>query len=137
MDEILHGEILGPELGLDLGPKLGPKLGPENEPNRAKRVRAKFWATFRRAARVIPFSEDLVASYFCAFDSQTPARVRATLLAALAYFVLPLDAIPDLLAGIGFTDDVTVLVAAIAMVRAHITPVHRQAARKALSEKGQ
>ena len=118
MDEILHGEI----------------LGPEDEPDRADRVRSRFWATLRKAARVIPFSEELVASYFCAFDPATPVRVRATLLAALAYFVLPLDAIPDVLAGIGFSDDVTVLIAAIAMVRTHITPAHREAARDALSE---
>ena len=95
---------------------------------------AKFWATFRKAARYIPFADDLVAAYFCALDPATPHRVRAVLLAALAYFVLPFDAVPDFLAGIGFSDDVTVLVAAIAMVRAHITPAHREAARRALAE---
>jgi uncharacterized membrane protein YkvA (DUF1232 family) len=63
--------------------------------------------------------------------------VRLTLLGALAYFVLPFDAIPDLLAGIGFTDDATVLFATIALVRAHITPVHREAARRALAEGGE
>ena len=118
MDEILYGEI----------------LGPEDDEGRSQRVRAGFWRTFRRAARYIPFSEDLVAGYFCALDPATPHRVRAILLAALAYFILPFDAVPDVLAGIGFSDDVTVLVAAIAMVRAHITPAHWQAARRALAE---
>ena len=55
-----------------------------------------------------------------------------TLMAALAYFVLPFDIIPDFIAGLGFTDDATVLLAAIGMVRAHITPVHREAAKRAL-----
>ncbi len=118
MDDILDGEI----------------LGPEDEPDRAEKVRRKFWSTLKRAARVIPFADELVASYFCAMDPATPARVRATLLAALAYFVLPFDAIPDLLAGVGFSDDATVLLATIAMVRAHITPAHREAARDAMSE---
>ncbi|TJW74221.1 MAG: DUF1232 domain-containing protein, partial [Mesorhizobium sp.] len=37
--------------------------------------------------------------------------------------------------GLGFTDDLAVLTAAIAAVSAHITPAHRQAARDALADK--
>jgi uncharacterized membrane protein YkvA (DUF1232 family) len=122
MPEILYGEILGPE-----------RPGSEDASRRARIVRT-FWSTFRKAARYIPFADDLVAAYFCALDPATPHRVRAILLGALAYFVLPFDAIPDFLAGVGFSDDVTVLVAAIAMVRSHITPAHRAAAERALSE---
>lgn len=114
--------------------KIGEILGPEEEAARERSVRDRFWATFRKAARFIPFADELVAAYFCALDPATPHRVRAMLLAALAYFVLPFDAIPDFLAGIGFSDDVTVLIATIALVRSHITPVHREAARRALSE---
>ena len=116
--------------------KYGEILGPEDEAAREKKVRRGFWKTFRRAVRYVPFSEDLIAGYYCALDPATPPRVRAVLLGALAYFVLPLDAIPDLLAGIGFTDDLTVLVATLALVRAHIRPVHRDAARRALADPG-
>jgi len=114
--------------------KYGDILGPEDEASRAKRVRSRFWTTLRKAARAVPFSEELVAAYYCALDPATPHRVRATLLAALAYFVLPFDAVPDILAGVGFADDVTILVAAISAVGAHIAPRHRAAARDALSE---
>lgn len=100
---------------------------------RAARVRAKFWRTLKRAARQIPFMEDLVAAYYCALDTQTPTRVRGILLAALAYFVLPVDVIPDFIAGFGFTDDVAVLSAAITAVRTHITPAHYAAARASLA----
>lgn len=96
-------------------------------------VRAKFWRTARKAARHIPFMEDLVAAYYCALDKDTPLRAKGILLAALGYFILPADAIPDVLFGIGFTDDIAVLTAAIAAVRAHITPAHRLAAREALA----
>ncbi len=113
--------------------KYGEVLGPEEEADRAERVRSRFWSTLRKAARAIPFSEELVAAYYCALDPATPARVRAMLLAALAYFVLPFDAIPDFIAGIGFTDDATILLATIGLVRAHITPVHREAAKRALA----
>jgi uncharacterized membrane protein YkvA (DUF1232 family) len=114
--------------------KYGEILGPEPESTRSERVKSRFWSTFRKAARQIPFAEDLVAAYYCALDPTTPARVRATLLGALAYFILPFDIIPDFIAGLGFTDDATVLLAAIGMVRAHITSVHREAARRALGE---
>jgi uncharacterized membrane protein YkvA (DUF1232 family) len=114
--------------------KYGEILGPEDEESRARRVKSRFWATLRRAARAVPFSEELVAAYFCAFDRETPHRVRAILLAALAYFVLPFDTVPDILAGIGFADDVTILAAAISAVAAHIMPRHREAAREALRD---
>ena len=114
--------------------KFGEILEPEAEAAQEKRVRSKFWATLRRAARVVPFSEELVAAYYCALDPQTPHRVRAVLLAALAYFVLPFDAVPDFIAGVGFADDMTILLTAISAVRAHIMPRHRDAARDALAE---
>jgi uncharacterized membrane protein YkvA (DUF1232 family) len=109
--------------------------GQRTSEDRAARVRAKFWRTLKRAARQIPFMEDLVAAYYCALDDQTPTRVRGILLAALAYFVLPVDIIPDFIAGFGFTDDVAVLSAAISAVRTHITPAHYAAARAALAGK--
>jgi uncharacterized membrane protein YkvA (DUF1232 family) len=60
------------------------------------RVRRDFWVTVRKAAGSIPFMDELVAAYYCALDRETPTRVRATLLGALGYFVLPLDGIPGL-----------------------------------------
>lgn len=100
----------------------------------ATRVRTDFWRTARRAARQIPFMEDVIASYYCAFDNDTPLRAKGILLAALGYFVLPADTIPDVIVGLGFTDDLTVLTAAIAAVRAHLKPAHRLAAREALEQ---
>jgi uncharacterized membrane protein YkvA (DUF1232 family) len=38
------------------------------------------------------------------------------LLAALAYFILPFDFIPDMIPGLGFTDDAAVLTAVFALV---------------------
>jgi uncharacterized membrane protein YkvA (DUF1232 family) len=97
-------------------------------------VREKFWHTAKRAARHIPFMEEVVAAYYCALDRRTPLRTKGILLGALAYFVLPTDAIPDIILGLGFTDDIAVLTTAIAAVRAHVTPAHRLAARKALDD---
>ncbi|WP_305989481.1 YkvA family protein [Roseibium sp. MMSF_3544] len=107
-------------------------LGPEEE--QTKTVRQKLLATAKKAARQIPFMEDVVAGYYCALDPATPTKVRATVLAALAYFVLPIDTIPDFLIGVGFGDDATVLMAAIAMVRSHMREDHYDAAREALKD---
>lgn len=98
------------------------------------KVRRGFWKTLKKAARAIPFSTDLVAAYYCALDSNTPARVRFTLMGALAYFVLPLDTIPDFILGFGFTDDIAVIAAAINAMRGNITDAHYHAARTTLNE---
>ena len=95
-------------------------------------VRRGFWPKFRRFAAKLPFAEDLLTAYYCAFDRDTPLQVKAALLAALAYFILPFDFIPDMLPVIGFADDAAVLATAIRMVAGHITPAHREAARAAL-----
>ena len=92
-------------------------------------VRRSFWPKLRRVVRHIPFAEDAVALYFCALDRDTPAATKGMLLAALAYFILPFDVIPDFLPGIGFTDDAAVIAAAVALARRSIKPEHREAAR--------
>lgn len=123
MDDAKIGEILAP--------------APLAETHRREaRVRADFWRTARRAARYVPFMGEIVAAYFCALDPKTPFRVRGILLAALAYFVLPFDVIPDFLLGVGFTDDIAVLTAAITSIRSHIKPAHRASAKKALLDTG-
>lgn len=97
------------------------------------RVRRDFWPKFRRFAARLPFAEDLVAAYYCAFDRNTPRRVQVMLIGALAYFILPFDFIPDMMPIIGFTDDAAVLATAIRLVAVHIRPEHRDAARRALA----
>jgi uncharacterized membrane protein YkvA (DUF1232 family) len=96
-------------------------------------VRRGFWVKVKRFGAALPFVEDLLAAYYCAFDRDTPLQVKAALLGALAYFVLPFDAIPDVLPVIGFTDDAAVLAAAIRLVASHLKPEHRAAARAALA----
>jgi uncharacterized membrane protein YkvA (DUF1232 family) len=96
-------------------------------------LRRSFWKKLRRLAARLLFAEDLIAAHYCAFDRQTPLRVKAALVGALAYFVLPMDVIPDVLPVIGYTDDAAVLAAAIKLVASHITPDHREAARRTLA----
>ncbi len=95
-------------------------------------VRRGFWKKVRKFAARLPFAEDLLAAYYCAFDRDTPLQVKGALLGALAYFVLPFDAVPDVLPFLGFADDAAVLATALRMVANHLTPAHREAAKRAL-----
>ena len=97
------------------------------------RVRRGFWSKAKRVAARLPFAEDLLSAYYCAFDRTTPIQVKAALLGALAYFVLPIDLIPDILPVLGYADDAAVLAAALRLVASHIRPEHREAARQALA----
>lgn len=92
-----------------------------------------FWRKLTTVAAGIPFAEDVLAAYYCAFDRDTPLQVKATLVGAIAYFLLPLDAIPDVLPVLGFTDDAAVLATAIKLVSSSIRPAHKDAARNALN----
>lgn len=96
------------------------------------RVRRGFWPKFRKTAARIPFAADLLSVYYCARDPATPAAAKGMMLAALAYFVLPTDAIPDVLPVIGFTDDAAVIAAVLALVGKHLKPAHKDAARALL-----
>lgn len=80
----------------------------------------------------IPFADDLASAYFCARDPLTPMKAKAVLFAAAAYFVMPVDMLPDLIAGFGFTDDATVLATALGVVGMHVKEKHRAMARRLL-----
>ena len=107
-----------------------------HNPRKFERDRARvddgFWPKLRRVARRIPFLDDLLAAYYCAIDPKTPLQAKAVLMGALAYFILPVDVIPDFIAGFGFTDDAAVLYAAIRSVAKYIEPRHKERAREAL-----
>jgi uncharacterized membrane protein YkvA (DUF1232 family) len=59
----------------------------------------------------------------------TPAWVRALVVASLAYLINPLDLMPDALVGIGLTDDLAVLALALERVSRYVTPAVRERAK--------
>ena len=96
-------------------------------------VRREFWRKLKRFAARLPFAEDLLAAYYCAYDRDTPFQVKAALIGALAYFVLPFDLVPDVMPMLGFADDAAVLATALRLVASHMRPAHREAARRAMA----
>ena len=96
-------------------------------------VRRRFFPKLATALAHVPLADELVAAYYAAFDRATPLRAKGILVGALAYFILPFDMVPDLVLGLGFTDDLAVLLAAVNVVRTHMTEAHRQRARETLA----
>ena len=97
-----------------------------------QRVDRGFWPKVRRVAARIPFASDLLSVWFCAKDPETPTAAKGMVLAALAYFVLPIDAIPDILPALGFTDDAAVLAAVMAIIGKNLKSRHREEAKAAM-----
>ncbi|RZJ38910.1 MAG: DUF1232 domain-containing protein [Brevundimonas sp.] len=119
-----------PDDALDPSRALVPSVQRINE----MRVRKGFWPKIARTAARIPFAGQALSVYFSARDPDTPVAAKGMMLGALAYFVLPIDAIPDIFAGIGFTDDAAVFAALIATLGANIKSRHRDQAKAALSK---
>lgn len=92
-------------------------------------VHEKFWSKIRRTLGKVPFTDRAIAAYYAATDPATPFRVKTILFAALAYFILPADLIPDILAGVGFVDDATVLLTVLQTLAPYVSDAHVARAR--------
>ena len=106
----------------------GDFVGRDAEKNE-QAAREGFVAKAKRYLNRLPLAESTVAMYFCMLDPKTPMWVKGIAAAALAYFILPLDAIPDLMPLVGFSDDASALAGALAAVSGHVTEAHRASAR--------
>ena len=95
-----------------------------------------FWQKCKRFARKAggEVVEKALWLYYTAEDKDTPKWAKATVFAALAYFVSPIDAIPDLTPVFGFGDDIGVLISAIATIAIHITPEIKEKAAEKMKE---
>jgi len=117
-----------PEEALDPSRALVPSVQQVNE----VRVQKGFWPKIRRTAARIPFARQVVSVWYSARDPETPTAAKGIMLGALAYFVLPIDAIPDIFAVVGFTDDAAVIAALIATLGTNIKRRHKDQADAAL-----
>ena len=129
----VNGAAFDAAEALDPKKALVPSVVRVNE----QRVAKGFWPKIRRVASKIPFAGDALSVWFCARDPATPAAAKAMMMAGLAYFVLPTDAIPDILAGIGFTDDAAVFAALLALIGGNLKPRHKDEAKALLKKMGE
>jgi len=95
-----------------------------------------FWRKTRRFALVA--GKEVVSKalmlYYVFHDKDTPTWAKAAILAALGYFITPLDAIPDFTPLVGFTDDLGALLTATATIAANIKPEHKEMADRKVRE---
>ncbi len=87
-----------------------------------------FFKKTKKLAGKIPFIPDALALYYCMIDVDTPLVTKMTIAGALAYFVVPVDMIPDVVGPVGYADDA----AAILAVSAFIQDRHREQAKEFL-----
>jgi uncharacterized membrane protein YkvA (DUF1232 family) len=97
---------------------------------------ARLWSTLGRVAARAGHTvvERVLWLYYAAQRPDVPRWAKATMYGALAYFVLPLDAIADFLPGVGFVDDMGALSAALLTVAAYIDDDVKQRARQKLAQ---
>lgn len=85
-----------------------------------------FWTKVRAFAKAA--GREVIHKGLCLYyayrDSATPTWAKAVIAGALGYFISPLDAIPDVIPGIGYADDLGVLAAALATVTTFVTKEH-------------
>jgi len=95
-----------------------------------------FWEKLARGA--IRAGRDVVGYaltlYYCLQDPGTPKWAKTVILGTLGYYILPTDAIPDMLPGVGYADDLGALAAAMGMVAAYVTEEHRRRAEEKLAD---
>lgn len=110
-----------------------PEMTNEGPEAQERKVREQLMAKVSATLGRVPFVRELVAAYLCAIDPETPKRVKAILLGALVYFITPIDAVPDVIAALGFTDDAAVFWFAFRQVESYIRPHHVEEAERRLS----
>lgn len=95
-----------------------------------------FWSKvgriFRKAGRKV--IEPALLLYYSAQRPETPAWAKTVVVSALLYLVSPVDAVPDALPVVGFSDDLGVLLAAVGTIAAYIDDDVRGRVRRKLDD---
>jgi uncharacterized membrane protein YkvA (DUF1232 family) len=97
---------------------------------------SRFWDKLKRYAKAAGSEviEKALWLYYASQRPETPVWARSVIFGALAYFILPTDAIPDLIPLVGYSDDLGALAAAIGMVSLYISDDVKEKTRRKMSE---
>ncbi|TGL62710.1 DUF1232 domain-containing protein [Leptospira ognonensis] len=95
-------------------------------------VKENFWGKVKKFGEKIPFLKDVVAMYYCLLDEKTPLKAKASITLALVYFISPIDAIPDFIAALGFTDDIGIIATTLLLIKTQLKEEHYEQAEAAL-----
>ena len=83
-----------------------------------------FWSKLGHVGRIAgrTLVERALRLYYAARDPRTPPSIKRVIYAALAYFIVPIDLIPDIIPGVGYIDDLGTLTVTLLLVSAYVTP---------------
>ncbi|RJO64285.1 MAG: DUF1232 domain-containing protein [Myxococcales bacterium] len=95
-----------------------------------------FWEKVKKYAKAAGMEvlEKALWLYYAAQKPETPKWAKAIIYGALAYFVFPLDAVPDLTPVVGYVDDLGALLSATGMVALYIDDGVKQKTADKLKE---
>lgn len=97
---------------------------------------SNFWDKLKKYAQFAGADvvEKALQLYYALKAPATPKWAKTMIIGALAYFILPTDAIPDFIPVAGYTDDLGALAAALTTVHVHITDEIRAQAKAKLAQ---
>ncbi|MFZ6712775.1 YkvA family protein [Undibacterium sp. TC9W] len=90
-----------------------------------------FWDKLKKYAQAAGSEviEKVLCLYYAAQRPETPAWAKTVIFGALGYFIFPLDAVPDMLPVVGYSDDLGVIAGALVTVSFYITDDVKESAR--------
>ncbi len=94
------------------------------------------WSKLQKVAKKAgkPIVSLVLTLYYVLLSAEVPIKYKTMIIGALGYFILPIDLLPDMIVGLGYTDDLTALLAAHAAVKKNITPAIEQQVALKLKE---
>jgi len=121
-DEIIFDD-LGDLSELDFGGKSKEEIKKEYEP-KAEYVEENLWYKLEKVGKKISFAKDIMALFSYMQDSLVSWHRKAIVIAALIYFISPIDTIPDFTPLFGYLDDLGVITALLKFLGSELIPYY-------------
>ena len=108
---------------LDFGERSEEEIKKDYEP-RAEYVEENLWYKLEKAGKKISFAKDIMALFSYMQDSFVSWHRKAIVIAALIYFISPIDTIPDVAPLFGYLDDLGVITALLKFLGNELIPYY-------------
>ena len=108
---------------LDFGGKSKKEIKKEYEP-KAEYVAENLWYKLEKVGKKISFAKDIMALFSYMQDSFVSWHRKAIVIAALIYFISPIDTIPDVAPLFGYLDDLGVITALLKFLGSELIPYY-------------
>jgi len=121
-DEVIFDDF-GELSELDFGEKSEDEIKKEYEP-KAEYVEENLWYKLEKVGKKISFAKDIMALFGYLQDSFVSWHRKALVIAALIYFIAPIDTIPDVAPLFGYLDDLGVITALLKFLGSELIPYY-------------